>query len=159
MTVERWVLAAAWLISISSLLFGIPRTKRREAAILFLFTQLIAWSCSLVFVELGMVVNPVREFPRAARSNFTFNFVLYPTVSTLFGIHYPLNASKLRQLVYQVFSIGLLIFGMRLVSTYTGLIIFVKYSWFIAGLVAFLAFNASRKYAQWFFGYMPGKGV
>lgn len=159
MTLERGVLAVSWLLSIYGLTFGIPRSKVREGVILFFFTQMITWSLSLLFVEIGMIANPVREFSLATRTNFTLNFVFYPTVSTLFGIHYPSTASKHKQFLYQLLIIGGLATGIRMLALHSMLMEHPKFNWLTGAMVLLFGMNAARKYTQWFFNRLSAKGV
>ncbi|MDF2926468.1 MAG: hypothetical protein K0R57_5382 [Paenibacillaceae bacterium] len=158
MTTERLILVVSWLLCLGVLAFGIPAGKRREAMIVFFFSQIITWTLSLVFVQLGMISNPVREFEKATRANFTFNFLLYPTVSMMFSMYYPSKSSKLKQFLYQLAIIGVVSLSMQYVEVYTELMEFNHFNWFIGGLVLLFGVNASRKYAQWYFNHLPDKG-
>lgn len=159
MTIDRWILVIAWLLSLSGMAFAIPRGKFRHAVILFFFTQMITWSLSLIFVQAGMVTNPVREFNVATRANFTFNFLMYPTISTLFGVYYPDQASKWGQFLYQFIIIGGTASAIWALSQYTRLMGHPKFTWFTAAMVLLFSMNAGRRYTQWFFSRPAGKGA
>lgn len=156
---DRIILGVSLLLSVYGLLFFIPSHKLKEAVILFFFTQLLTWSFSLIFVELGMISNPVREFTRATGANFTFNFVVYPTVSTLFGIYYPYHKNKWKQFVYQMVVIGGLATIIWMVAIWTELIEYPKFTWVTGAMVLLLGLNSSRKYCLWFFGAGGKKGA
>ncbi|MNE76043.1 hypothetical protein D3C80_1722550 [compost metagenome] len=123
----------------------------KEAFILFMSAQVITWPAGLLLVELDFMTNPVREFPIATRSNFTFNYMFYPIVSMAANLYYPVNASKWKQAVYQIAAVGGLSGLMQLVSIHTLLIDHVMFNWLLSFLIMFLAFNATRKYAVWYF--------
>ncbi|MDF2935296.1 MAG: hypothetical protein K0Q90_669 [Paenibacillaceae bacterium] len=152
MTLERGVLVAAWLVSFAVILLAVPRNRLKEAFILFMSAQVITWPAGLLLVELDFMTHPVREFPIATRSNFTFNYFFYPMVSMAANLYYPVNASKWKQTVYQIVAVGGLSGVMQLVRIHTFLIDHVKFNWLLSFLIMFLAFNATRKYAEWYFG-------
>lgn len=151
MTLERGILAAAWLISFAIFLFVVPRNRVKEACLLFLSSQVITWPASLLLVELGFIANPVREFPAATRSNFTFNFLFYPLISMLANLYYPVHGSKWKQTGYQMIVLGGLSGLMQLVQTYTSLINYMKFNWLLSFLIMLFAFNATRKFTGWYF--------
>jgi hypothetical protein len=158
MTLERGILAAAWLISFAIFIFLVPRNRVKEAVILFLSAQVITWPAGLLLVELDFMTHPVREFPVATRSNFTFNYLFYPVISMLANLYYPFHASKWKQAAYQLAAVGGLSGLMQLVRSYTQLIDHVKFNWLLSFLIMFLAFNVTRKYAVWYFRGLKRSG-
>ena len=158
MTLERGILTAAWLISFTIFIFLVPRNRVKEACILFLSAQVITWPAGLLLVELDFMTNPVREFPVATRSNFTFNYLFYPVISMLANLYYPLHASKWKQAAYQLVAVGGLSGLMQLVRLYTQLIDHPKFNWLLSFLIMFLAFNVTRKYAAWYFRGLKRSG-
>lgn len=151
MTLERTILAAVYLVSIAIIIFLVPRNRWKEGVVLFMSAQVITWPAGLLLVELGFMEHPVREFPIATRANFTFNFLFYPIVSMLANLYYPVQGSKWKQLAYQLAAVGGLSGLMQLVQRYTRLIDHIKFNWLLSFLVMLLAFNVTRKYADWFF--------
>lgn len=158
MTLERWILLAAWVLCALIMLFAVPKHRFREALLLLFSNQVITWSLSLLFVEAGMIENPVREFPIATRANFTFNFVLYPTLSMLFGLYYPLRGSRGKQLLYQAGIITGIASCLTGVVLYTQLIEFPRFNWLLGCLVLLFGFNGSRKFVLWYLKGLPQKG-
>lgn len=158
MLLERGVLAAAWLISFAIFAFLVPRNRVKEACILFLSAQVITWPAGLLLVELGFISNPVREFPVATRSNFTFNYLLYPVVSMAANLYYPANAAKWKRGAYQLAAVGGLSGLMQLVELYTRLIDHLKFNWLLSFLMMLFAFNATRLYAVWYFRGLKRSG-
>lgn len=72
MMIEYIVLMCVWIISISMLIFCVPKRKARIAYAGFLFKQTITWIAGLYVVEKGWIVYPVRLFPEQNRSSFTY---------------------------------------------------------------------------------------
>ncbi|GGD86224.1 CBO0543 family protein [Paenibacillus nasutitermitis] len=149
MAVERMILAAIWIICIPVLLL-FPRERYREVALLFLFNQAITWLSSLVLVELGLMRNPVREFPLALGSNFSLYFMLYPAVSVFFVLFYP-RRGKWRKLLYMLLYIGSLTLVISLVARHTLLIRYEHFHWIWRSLVYLGGFYGTRKYYEWFY--------
>jgi len=147
--VERMILAAVWMICIPVLLL-FPRERYREVVLLFLFNQAITWLSSLMLAELGLVRNPVREFPHALGSNFSFNFLLYPAVSVFFVLFYPRRGIG-RKLVYMLLYTGCLNLFVSLVAHGTLLIRFEHFPWLWRSLVYLGGFYGTRKYYEWFY--------
>jgi hypothetical protein len=66
----------------------VPRNKLREAQLIFLFKQMLAWVNGLIVVELHLIEYPVREL-MAYGGSFSFEFFIYPAVCVLFNLHFP----------------------------------------------------------------------
>ena len=156
MTIDRWILTAVWVLCIPAMMLIIPRKRWREAALLFVFNQSITWMLSLIQVEAGFAVNPVREFPRAVASNFTFNFILYPTVAVFFAFYYP-KSGWLRKFLYVAAFVGSLWLFVWLVVHYTQLVRLTRFPWWAVILVFTAGFYATRKYYEWYFRLQPEK--
>ncbi|MDD9270981.1 CBO0543 family protein [Paenibacillus sp. GCM10023248] len=151
MTVERVVLIAVWAVCLLLIPLMIPRHRIREAVLLFLFTQMITWVMSLLFVEWRFIENPIREFPAATQSNFTNNYLLLPLLSTLFSIYYPAQKPASVRFLYHlriVLAIGVYL---AFVSSYTEILNYVHFNIYAHILVVWLVINAVRSYASYFF--------
>lgn len=151
MTKERIILAAVWVICVLALAIGVKKERWREAAIIFFAGQVITWSVSLLLVEFDLVENPVREFSRATASNFSFNFVFFPTAGIVFNLYYPEKRSLLLKLGYNVLWVGGLTGLILATARFTGLIRPSPYYRYGIWLLVFLSFYAVRKYYLWYF--------
>ncbi|MBD0382524.1 CBO0543 family protein [Paenibacillus sedimenti] len=151
MTIERAILILIWLVAVILIPVAIPKDRTREAIVVFFANQMITWILSVLFVEMGWFENPVREFPKAAGTNFTDNYLLYPLTSTLFYLYYPREKSLLIRVLYQASYIVVACIYMQTIETYTDLLEFVHFNIFYNGIVLFLCVNAVRFYGHWFF--------
>ncbi|WP_345788342.1 CBO0543 family protein [Desulfosporosinus orientis] len=61
----------------------IPKDKIRKALIAFLFKQVITWAVGLGVVELRLIEYPVRLFPYANRTSFSFEYFIYPSICAI----------------------------------------------------------------------------
>ncbi|TXK76095.1 CBO0543 family protein [Paenibacillus sp. N3.4] len=89
MTVDRTILITVWVVCLIIIPLTVPKKRAREAALLFLCNQTITWTLSVLFVEMNLYVNPIREFPFATGSNFTNNYLFFPLLSVIFNLYYP----------------------------------------------------------------------
>ncbi|MEW9701103.1 CBO0543 family protein [Paenibacillus sp. SI8] len=151
MTIERAVLLTVWLVCLILIPITIPRARIREAVLVFLASQAITWTLSILFVEMGLLENPVREFPAATGTNFTNNYVLYPYLSTIFFLYYPLGKSLLRRICSQAVHLAIACIYVYAIKTYTDIVNYLHYNMFLTGIVFFLGMNVTRWYGYWFF--------
>ncbi|MEC0227093.1 CBO0543 family protein [Paenibacillus alba] len=151
MTVERAILIWVWVLCIVLIPILIPKRRSREAILLFLANQLLTWILSVMFVEWGLLENPIREFPAASGSNFTNNYLLFPFLSTLFSLYYPNHKSFGLQVLYQImFVLGGGIY-IACISKYTELLRYIHLNVYLQMLVTLIVINMTRLYGIWFF--------
>ncbi|MFC4100120.1 CBO0543 family protein [Paenibacillus xanthanilyticus] len=153
MNAERWVLLSVWVICLPALFLGVARARWREMVLVFLWNQTYTWSMSLVLVEGGLVSNPVREFVRASGSNFSFNFILYPTIAVFYALHVPRGAWR------NVLQLGLFMAGLGVftetVSSFTSLMDMQRLGWPLRILVFGVGLASARIGYLWYFGRGP----
>jgi hypothetical protein len=90
MTKEGIIEASVWVIMIIALLLFVPKNKKREASVVYTFTCFLGFFIGLFIVQMKWIEYPARMlFRYAERAEFTFEFVLYPTICVLFVLHYP----------------------------------------------------------------------
>ncbi|MCD1258635.1 hypothetical protein B5M42_007285 [Paenibacillus athensensis] len=151
MIINRIVLAAAWLAALTILVVAYRRGRLPEALIQLMATQVLTWTLSLIFVNFHFMSCPVREFPRATDSNFTFNYMFYPSINVLFSLFYPRIQAWLPKLAYHVlFSLGMFAFSCA-VERHTELLQYGSMHGLMRILVFWLGLNATRLYGDWFF--------
>ncbi|OPH59424.1 hypothetical protein BC351_21195 [Paenibacillus ferrarius] len=118
---------------------------------MFLANQLLTWILSVMFVEWGLLENPIREFPAASGSNFTNNYLLFPFLSALFSLYYPNHKSLGLQVLYQLmFVVGGGIY-IACISKYTELLRYIHLNVYLQMLVTVIILNMTRLYGIWFF--------
>jgi hypothetical protein len=139
-------------LSIFILLVFVKRNQIRIAVFAFLLSQLFSWLLTILYVQFGLLTNPVRLFPHATESNFLFAFIFHPSVFVVYFFHYPYKSKKRIRILYTASLSVLPIMTPLLASLMTELVAF-KYPLFAVGtyfLTVFL-FSISRLYIDWFY--------
>jgi hypothetical protein len=140
-----------WLITIGLLIIFIPRNKFREAFVAFTFKQIITWSTGLTVVELGLIEYPVRLFPYANKTSFTFEYFVYPSICAIFNVNFPENNGKFKKFMYYCYYCTSLTIIETIVERYTNIIKYVHWSWYTTWITLFLTFFMTRKFYVWYF--------
>lgn len=148
---EYIILAIAWLVTIGMLLLFVPKNKIREAWLIFFFKQLLTWILGLAVVEFGLIEYPVRLFPHANQTSFSFEYFIYPSICVIFCLHYPANKVRIRRFLYYVYYCTAITIVEVFIEKYTDIIKYVNWSWYITWVTLFITFYASRKYYLWYF--------
>lgn len=152
MIVEKVILIAAWIVTAVMLIVFVPKSKIREAQVIFFFKQLITWSVGLSVVQYGLIEYPYRLFfSDASKTSFCFEYFIYPSICVVFNLHYPADKSQLRQfLYYSYFCTAITVFEV-LCERYTNVISYIHWTWYLTWITLFITFFASRKFYVWFF--------
>lgn len=151
MTKEYIVIALEWIVCIALLIKFIPRNKIREAQVAFMFKHVITWLTGLAVVEAGLIEYPVRLFPHASRTNFTFEYFTYPAFCAVFNLHYPENKSGFSQFMYYFYYCTGLTIAEVMLERYTNILKYIHWTWYITWISFFVTFYLTRKYCLWFF--------
>lgn len=141
----------AWILTIILLIRFIPRNKIREAELAFLFKQLITWVTGLAVVELGLIEYPVRLFPYANKTSFSFEYFIYPSMCAIFNVNYPEKKGAFGQFMYYFSYCTALTIIEVIVERYTEIIKYIHWNWLITWITLYLTFYMTRKYYIWFF--------
>jgi hypothetical protein len=145
------ILFAAWIVTIVLLVIFIPKNKLRLAQVAFLFKQLITWLTGLAVVEAGLIEYPIRLFPIANRTSFTFEYFIYPSICAIFNVHYPQEKSRFAQFMYYIYYCTAITIVEVIVERYTNIITYVHWTWYITWITLFITFYLTRNYCLWFF--------
>src|SRR4051794_31547567 len=87
---EKTIEISAWVVTTLLLIKFVPRNRIREAHVLFLSKQVYTFLFGLLVVEKNLISYPYRLFfKRAIKSSFTFEFYVYPALTSLFNLYYP----------------------------------------------------------------------
>ncbi|PZD95405.1 hypothetical protein DNH61_12775 [Paenibacillus sambharensis] len=157
-TTDRVVLTVVWSLVVGSFLFLVPGSKRRESLIVFFSCQMLTWSLSLLFVEFGLLTNPVREFQEATQTNFTFNYAFFPMIAVFYNLYFPERAGRMLKLAYMALVPMIATVCTLLAEHYTNLIHYKHFHWYMNWFVFAAGFYAMRRYAIWFFyGSSPSR--
>jgi hypothetical protein len=145
------ILAASWLAMIVILFIYVPKSKIRDAQVIFFFKQLLTWLLGLLIVEFKLIEYPVRLFKIATKTSFSFEYFIYPAICVIFNLHYPENRSKIKQFLYYSYYCTAITLFEVLCEKYTDLIEYIHWTWYLSWISFLLTFFISRKYYLWFF--------
>ncbi|MDP4159781.1 MAG: CBO0543 family protein [Bacillota bacterium] len=148
---EYIIIAIAWIITIILLVIFIPKDKYREAQVAFGIKQVLTWVTGLTVVELGLLEYPVRLFPYANKTSFTFEYFIYPSICAIFNVHYPEDKKTFGQFLYYVYYCTTMTLIEVIVERSTNIIKYIHWTWYITWITLFFTFTISRKYYTWFF--------
>lgn len=153
MNIDIWIQVGALITTTIILLLFIPKEKKREAQLVFLFKLLITWFIGLFVVELRLIEYPIRFFPYATRSSFTFEYFVYPAICAVFNIRYPVGKGWFRGFLHYSLFCSIMTGIEVLCLYYTDIIVYLHWTWYVTWITLFLTFFISRKYYLWFFSY------
>lgn len=148
--IETIILITVYTIFVISLFF-IPKEKRLQAQLIFLFIQFPTWLLGLATVEAGLLKYPVHEFGRANSTSFVFEYLILPIYCIHINAHYPQSSSFfLKALYYAGASLALTAVEI-LVERYTDILEYTGWHWYYTFLSVLLLFLLSRVTTLWFF--------
>ena len=148
---ETYLLIAAWLITIVTLLIFVPKDKLREAYVIFLFKQLITWLFGLIVAEYRLIEYPVRIFKYASKTSFTFEFFVYPSICVIFNLYYPAQKSILRKFLHYFKYCTAITVIEVLIEKNTNNINYLNWTWYWTWITLYITFFFSWKFYEWFF--------
>ena len=148
---DRILEISSLLAAMLLLVFSVPRTRLREAVVVYLFMQALTWFLGLVVVEAGLIVYPVRLFPESTNTSFGFEFVIYPVICVIFNLHYPERKGWLRQFLHFALFCTAITVVEVIVERYTDIIEYTGWTWYWTWLSLFVTLFASRLFYLWFF--------
>jgi len=102
-------------------------------------------------VQLKLIEYPVRLFPYATKSSFSFEYFVYPSLCALFNVHYPEKKSTLRQFMYYFYYCTSITLVEVFVEKHTNILKYIHWTWYITYVTLFITFYMTRKYYEWFF--------
>ena len=145
------LIATEWCIIIGLLVKFIPKNKIREAHVSFLFNQFVTWILGLSVVQLKLIEYPVRLFPYATKSSFSFEYFAYPSLCAIFNVHYPEKKNTFGQFMYYFYYCTTMTVLEVFVEKYTNILKYIHWTWYITWITLFITFYITRKYYEWFF--------
>lgn len=151
MSKEKIIEISSWVVMAILLMVFVPLNRIREALVVFFFKQTITWYFGTLVVQYGLIKYPVRFFPKATNTSFTFEFFVYPAICILFNLYFPFDKSYLWQIFYFVcFASAITVFEVML-EKHTNLIKYIKWSWFLTWITLLITFAMSNVFYRWFF--------
>lgn len=151
MSVDYILIAIQWLLTICLLVKFIPKNKIREAQVAFFFKQLLTWLLGLSVVQLRLIEYPVRLFPYANKTSFTFEYFVYPALCAIFNVHFPENKGTFSRFMYYFYYCTTISILEIFVERYTNILKYIHWTWYVTWITLFITFYMTRKYFVWFF--------
>lgn len=140
-----------WIITIGLLFKFIPKNKIRQALVAFHFKQVITWILGLTVVQYKLIEYPVRLFPYANKSSFTFEYFIYPSLCAMFNVNYPQEKKAFGQFMYYCYYCTAITIVELYVEKYTNILKYIHWTWYITWITLFITFYCTRTYFVWFF--------
>lgn len=151
MNMDYALIIVEWFIVIGLLIKFIPRNKVREAFVAFAFKQLITWILGLSVVEMGLIEYPVRFFPQANKTSFTFEYFAYPAICAIFNVNFTKSKSLYKRFLYYFYYCTSMTIIEVIVEKYTSIITYIHWSWFTTWISLFVTFYMTRIFYKWFY--------
>jgi hypothetical protein len=140
-----------WIITIGLLFKFIPKNKIREAHVAFFFKQVLTWVLGLAVVQYKLIEYPVRLFPYATKTSFSFEYFIYPSLCAIFNVNYPQSKKAFGQFMYYCFYCTTITIVELYIEKHTDILKYIHWTWYITWITLFITFYCTRKYYVWFF--------
>jgi hypothetical protein len=140
-----------WAITIGLLIKFIPKNKIRHAQVAYGFKLFITWLVGLSVVELGLIEYPIRLFPNATKTSFSFEYFIYPSFCAVFNVNFPEKKGAFGQFMYYFYYCTSLTIIEVIVERYTNILNYIHWTWYTTWITLFITFYMSRKFCVWFF--------
>lgn len=145
------IIVIEWITMIILLVKFIPKNKIREAQVAFLFKQLLTWILGLTVVQLGLIEYPVRLFPDATKTSFSFEYFVFPSICAIFNVNFPIKKSISRQFMYYFYYCTTMTAVEVIYERYTNILKYIHWTWYVTWISLFITFYITRRYYVWFF--------
>ncbi|MDE5052650.1 hypothetical protein NQZ71_19975 (plasmid) [Niallia taxi] len=153
MNFERWFLIGFTIICIISLFKFVPKDKRRDAWVLFLFLQLITWPAGLFTVEKGWIEYPIQLLPQTNtynKTSFSFEFFFFPVVAIFFSLYFPRRKNWMIILLYYVGIAGFFTILEGFLERYTALVNYKEWTWYWSFITVVISLVINDSCYKWF---------
>jgi hypothetical protein len=159
MSKEWIILILSWVASIILLLWKIPKEKKREAQIVFLFAQTLGWLYVFIQSYFNNLVFPVREFPKATNMLVSLHFIIYPTFLVFFTLFYPNTNQKRKIFLHYLLFISIHQVYEILLTRYTDLIKSKDWEWYLGVVTKCVVYYLCIHFYRWFWnGFQHKQG-
>ncbi|WP_337913689.1 CBO0543 family protein [Cohnella zeiphila] len=156
MTMDRIILIGIWIVTSVLVIITTPRNKMREAIVIFLFKQALTWLFGFLVVQYKLLEYPVREFPYASRSSFSFEYFIYPSICIVFNLRFPENKSVVHKTLWYLFFPSWMTAAEVLLEKHTHLIRYINWHWYWSWGSLLFTFYLSRLFYLWFMKKQTG---
>lgn len=151
MSKDKGILISTWFITAFLILKFVKKNEIKQAILAFQFKQMITWLFGLLVVEKGLIKYPVREFKKANKTSFSFEYFIYPAISAIFNVRYPENKGKGTKFLYYLFHTGFITILEVFIEKYTDLVTYVRWKWYWTFISIGILYYISRLFYCWFF--------
>lgn len=145
---EIIILSLSWIIAIILFIIFVPKSKIRLALIGILVMQMLTWPLGMIAAEFDLIHYPIRFFPEATEVSFTFEYFVFPIVSTLFNLHYP-NGSLWKGLAFTSVIVTAITIAEVILEKYTNTIVYLEWHWTWSWLSMFVILHLSYAIFRW----------
>ncbi|MEH7384255.1 CBO0543 family protein [Bacillus sp. JJ1521] len=149
MNFDYYILILLWIGIPVVLWKGVPRSRLREAIATFLFFQMLTWVFAIGLTYAGLLESPVRFFPHASKVSFTNEFLVFPSVAVFFQLSFPKNAAYKRRVFHYMLWVGIILFIMLLLGTFTNTMTVNKESMLRSFFNFIIELWLCRQYVLW----------
>lgn len=150
MKLEIVILIISILIATTLLLVFIPKNKILDAHISFLFMQALTWIFGAIVVENRLIEYPFRFIHYAYRVSLVFEYFIFPAVSALFNVNFPVGKSLRHKIIY-TFTYPTVITVIEVLLERNTLVIkYINWSWYWSWISLLLTLILSFWYYLWF---------
>jgi len=148
---ETLILYTVWIVTAILLVIFINRKTLIRAQVSFLFMQVPSWLFGALVVQGRLIEYPVGFLSIAYRASFTFEFFVFPAISSIFNVHFPKEKPWFVKTIY-VFSFPTVITIIEVfLEKYTELIKYLNWTWYLSFITITITLLISYCYYLWFF--------
>jgi hypothetical protein len=151
------LLALEWILATGLLIRFIPKNKIREAFVAFSFKQTLTWVLGLAVVELRLIEYPVRLFPYANKTSFTFEYYTYPALCAIFNVNFPEDKGSFGKFMYYCYYCSVITILEVITERYTNILKYIHWTWYVTWITLFITFYITRRFYVWFYKIGPRK--
>ncbi len=151
MIIEYSIILVFWVLTAGMLAAFVPKNRRKEAIVIFLFKQILTWFLGILSVEMALIEYPVRIFYKAIATSFTFEYFVYPAICVVFVLHYPVNRGFTKRFLHYFYYCTAITLIEVVLEKYTNLIHYLHWSGVVTWISLAVSFFISCLFYRWFF--------
>jgi hypothetical protein len=145
------ILASVWVITIIILIISTNRKNLIKTHLSFLFMQVPSWLFGALVVQGRLIEYPVGFLKIAYRASFTFEFFVFPAVSSVFNVHFPREKPWYIKALYILSFPTLITIIEVILEKHTNLVKYINWTWYWSYITITLTLLLSYWYYLWFF--------
>lgn len=149
--IEHIVQILLWIIMAFLIWRLTPKERVRDAHVIFLFTQVITLFAGHLVADLRLIEYPVRFFSYATRTNFSFEYFLFPAYNVFIILFYPENEKWFKKSIYYISFISCITIFEVICEKYTSIIKYDDWTWYWSWITLLLTSYLTLLYYRWFF--------